>query len=40
MALQLPHLFEAGLPAAETSKYPQMFGSLAVKSASPREVPG
>lgn len=40
MALQLPDLFEAGLPTAETSKYPQMFGFLAVKSEGLRELPG
>lgn len=36
MVLQLPDLFEAGLQTAETSKYTQMFGSLAIESAGPR----
>jgi len=35
MVLQLPDLFEAGLQTAETRKYTQMFGFLAIESAGP-----
>lgn len=39
MALQLPDLFEAGLQTAETGKYTQMFGFLAIKSLGLRGLP-
>lgn len=39
MGLQLPDLFEVELPTAETSKYTQMFGFLAIKSVCLRGLP-